>query len=165
MRTVALPETDLPAKLTLHPERGMTEDEYFNFCAANPNVRFERTSQGEIIIVPPAGGESSFRRGDAFAELRNWARRDGRGRFLALAPEFVIEVMSPSDRLLAMQAKMQEWVDNGVQLAWLIDGDARMVYVYRPGAPPEIKKGIRKLAGDGPVKGFVLDLTDIWAGL
>ncbi|MDX1979576.1 MAG: Uma2 family endonuclease [Bryobacteraceae bacterium] len=203
MRTVALPETDLPAKLTLHPERRMSTDEFFDFCVANPNVRFELTSQGEIIIVPPSGGESSAQNLSAAAQLYFWAMQSGRGKafdssggfvlasgavyapdaawvskaaierlpkagrekFLTLAPEFVIEVMSPSDRLSAMKAKMREWLDNGVQLGWLIDGAARTVYVFRPGAEPEVKTRIRKLAGDGPVKGFVLDLTDIWAGL
>ena len=53
-----LPEQALPARLFLNPELRMTDDDYFAFCMANPNVRFERTAQGEIIIVPPAGAES-----------------------------------------------------------------------------------------------------------
>jgi len=50
-------------------------------------------------------------------------------------------------------------------LAWLIDGDARAVWIYRPGKAPEKRTGITKLAGEGPVQGFVLDLKEIWAGL
>jgi len=54
----------------------------------------------------------------------------------------------------------------GVELGWLIDGDQQTVYVYRAGqAGPETQTGVLKIAGEGPVAGFELDLTDIWAGL
>jgi len=143
---VVFPEQALPAKLTFNPELPMSDDEYFDFCMANPDLRFERTAQGEIIIVPPAGLESSDRSGDAFGPLRDWARRDGGGRafdssaefilptgaalspeaawvsnrrlselskeqrrkFPSVCPEFVIEVMSPSDRMPLAKEKMQE---------------------------------------------------------
>ena len=201
---VVLPEQALPAKLTLNPELRMTDDEYFEFCTANPGLWFERTAQGEIIIVPPAGWESDHQNADVVGQLRNWAKQDGRGKvsgptvqfilptgasfapdaawvsnsqlarfsraqrrkFLALAPEFVVEVMSPSDRLRTAQQKMQDWIRGGVELAWLIDGDEQTVYIYRAGQQePEKQTGIMKLAGEGPVAGFELDLTDIWAGM
>ena len=54
----------------------------------------------------------------------------------------------------------------GVELGWLIDADLKTVYIYRAGqAEPEKRTGIRKVKGEGPVVGFELDLTDIWAGL
>jgi Uma2 family endonuclease len=77
----------------------------------------------------------------------------------------VAEVMSPGDRLPTVQAKMEEWVANGVPLGWLIDGDAQTVYVYRIGKPMEKLTGLTTLPGDGPIMGFALDLTAIWAGL
>ena len=80
-------------------------------------------------------------------------------------PEFVVEVMSPSDHLKAAQAKMETWIANGVQLGWLIDGDAHTVYIYRKGRPPRTRRDIAELAGEGPVKGFTLNLKPIWAGL
>ncbi len=88
-----------------------------------------------------------------------------RRRFPRVAPEFVIEVMSPSDTLTEAQAKMQEWIDAGVELGWLIDGDARTVMVYRPGQEPAARTGISELAGEGPIAGFVLPLEPLWAGL
>jgi Uma2 family endonuclease len=201
---VTLPEDALPAKLTLNPELRMTDDEYYAFCMASPDARFERTAEGEIVIVPPAGWESDFRNTAIVGRLEPWARRDGRGRafgptaefilptgaalspdaawvsnrriaqvpkkqrrkFPPVCPEFVIEVMSPSDRLPAAKEKMEWWVLAGVELAWLIEGDRQAVYVYRAGqAGPETLTGILKIAGEGPVDGFELDLTDIWAGL
>jgi len=86
-------------------------------------------------------------------------------KFLRLTPEFVIEVLSPSDRLNKAKQKMEVWIANGVQLGWLIDGDRRTVYVYRKGKSPATRRGIQKLPGEGPVAGFVLDLTPIWEGL
>jgi Uma2 family endonuclease len=88
-----------------------------------------------------------------------------RGEFLRLTPEFVVEVMSPSDRLAAAQRKMKEWLANGVDLAWLIHGDARRVYVYRPGCESRLYSGVQTLAGEGPVEGFTLALGEIWEGL
>ena len=87
-------------------------------------------------------------------------------KFPRLSPEFVIEVMSPSDRLKAAKLKMTEWIAGGVDLGWLIDGDRETVYVYRNGQKePEKFQGISKLAGEGPVAGFELDLAEIWEGL
>ena len=200
---VALPETGLPAKILLNSRHKLSDEEFWKFCAENPDLNIERTEQGEIVIVPPAGYESSYRSGDVYAQLRQWARTDGRGRasdcsamfllprgaglspdaawvsnqqvslltkeqlkkFVPLTPEFVVEVMSPSDRLRRMKQKMEQWIANGVQLAWLIHGDAKSIFIYRPGAAVEKRQGVSHLDGEGPVKGFRLDLTDIWEGL
>ena len=199
-----LPEEAFPAKLTLNPELRMNDDEYYAFCISSPDVRFERTAEGEIVIVPSAGGDSDYQCLEAGGQLRDWAKRDGRGKafgssvefilptgaalspdaawvsnrrisevskeqrrkFPPVCPEFVVEVMSPSDRLPAAKKKMEEWMRAGVELGWLIDGDGQAVYVYRAGqAAAEMLTGILKISGEGPVAGFELDLTDIWAGL
>ena len=200
---IALSELEMPATLLLHRDKRVTDREYVSFCEANPDLRLERTSEGEIVIVPPAGMESDYRSLGVGGELRAWAKRDGRGkafgcsvqffllngaarspdaawmsnarlasvapqerrRFAHTVPEFVIEVMSPSDRRAAAQRKMREWIENGVELAWLIDGDARTVHVYSAGRDPEVFSGIDEITGEGPVAGFVLDLREIWAGL
>jgi Uma2 family endonuclease len=201
---VVLPEQALPAKLTLNPELRMSDDQYYDFCMSNADVRFERTAQGEILIVPPAGPESDHRNVEVTAQLHDWAKRDRRGntfgpsvefilpsgaayspdaawvsnerlaqftkeqrrKFLRLCPEFVVDVMSPSDRLKAAQDKMDDWMANGVALGWLIDGDNQTVYIYRTGQTGAEKQvGAHALAGEGPVAGFELNLTDIWAGL
>jgi Uma2 family endonuclease len=88
--------------------------------------------------------------------------------FPHLVPEFVVEVMSPSDRLAAAQKKMRLWAANGVELGWLIDGDARRVYVYRGAlgnAEPRLVADSESIVGEGPVDGFVLQLEEIWEGL
>ncbi len=86
-------------------------------------------------------------------------------KFPRLCPDFVVELVSPSDRRTQVRLKMQQWIKNGVQLGWLIDPDKRSATIYRPGAEPQVLVNPDQLSGEGVVAGFVLDLKDIWAGL
>ena len=60
---------------------------------------------------------------------------------------------------------MERWVANGVQLAWLIDGDAKTVYVYRKALAPKTRRAAAEIRGEGPVEGFILELAAIWKGV
>lgn len=91
--------------------------------------------------------------------------KEQKKRFLPLCPDFVVELMSPTDRLPMVMAKMHEWMENGATLGWLIDPDARTVYIYRPGQEAEEIVNADHVAGEGPVDGLRLELTDIWQGL
>lgn len=82
-------------------------------------------------------------------------------RFLRLAPAFLIELRSPSDRLAACREKMEAWMANGVQLGWLVDPKARRVLIYEPGMEARSEDG-PKAIGSGPVEGFVLELLEVW---
>jgi Uma2 family endonuclease len=85
-----------------------------------------------------------------------------RQKFLPLCPEFVIELRSPTDSLDVLREKMQEYVDNGAQLAWLIDPEQKRVYVYRPGEPVQALEHPEKISGQPLLSGFELDLREIW---
>ena len=82
--------------------------------------------------------------------------------FAPICPDFVIELRSPSDSLAVVQAKMAEYMDNGARLGWLIDPQARRVYVYRPGQTVAMLDAPETVSGDPELPGFVLDLTEIW---
>jgi Uma2 family endonuclease len=97
----------------------------------------------------------------ATAEQLEGLTRDDLRRFLRLAPAFIIELRSESDRLPPIEEKMESWIANGVQLAWLVDPQKRQVSIYQPGMSPRIDSG-RRIAGSGPVEGFVLDLEEVW---
>jgi Uma2 family endonuclease len=111
--------------------------------------------------------------GAALSPDASWLLRDRleqftkeqKKRFLQLCPDFVVELISPTDRLSRVKTKMREWIENGVALGWLIDADRRTVYIYRPGEDPQELVDIDHVLGEGPVAGFRLDLTDIWRGL
>ncbi len=83
-------------------------------------------------------------------------------RFPSICPDFVIEIVSPSDRLPKLRAKMDEYIANGVRLGWLIDPDERKVYVYRPGKKVQCRSGIRQISASPELPGFVLKLAEIW---
>jgi Uma2 family endonuclease len=82
--------------------------------------------------------------------------------FLPLAPDFVIELRSASDRLKPLQDKMIEYRDNGVRLGWLLNAKERAVEIYRPGKEIEVLKSPNSLFEEEVLPGFVLDLKDIW---
>jgi Uma2 family endonuclease len=87
---------------------------------------------------------------------------EGRGRFLPLHPDFVIELWSPSDRLSTLKKKMEEYVENGVSLGWLNDPKNRTVHIYRPGRSPEVLEDPLFVAGEGAISGFSLDLKPVF---
>jgi Uma2 family endonuclease len=82
-------------------------------------------------------------------------------RLPRLCPDFVIELLSPSDSVKEAKAKMEWWIENGVALGWLIDPYKRRVFLYRPDIDPVIENG-GTVQGSGPVDGFTLDLAEVW---
>ena len=87
---------------------------------------------------------------------------DERKGFGHICPDFVIEIRSASDRLSTLQAKMQEYIDNGTRLGWLVDPIGRRAYVYRPGEAVEVLDSPQTLSGDPELVRFTLDLIAIW---
>ena len=84
-----------------------------------------------------------------------------RKKFAPICPEFVIELRSESDNLRILQDKMQEYIDNGTQLGWLIDRKQRQVFIYRPNIPIEKLDNPKTLYDESLLPGFVLDLSQI----
>ena len=82
--------------------------------------------------------------------------------FAPLCPDFVIELRSHSNTLKSLQDKMQEYLENGSQLAWLIDPLERRVYIYRTGEEVEMLIDPATVSADPTLKGFVLQLTELW---
>jgi Uma2 family endonuclease len=99
-----------------------------------------------------------------------WIKRDRweaipaelRKRFAPICPEFVIELRSETDNLRILQDKMQEYIDNGTQLGWLIDRKQRRVFIYRPNIAVEQLDNPKTLNGEPLLLGFVLDLSQVW---
>lgn len=69
----------MPTIIKLHPVVQMNDDQFFEFCQENPDYRFERTANQEIIVLPPTGSESGNRNANLIVQLGIWAERNGTG--------------------------------------------------------------------------------------
>lgn len=83
-------------------------------------------------------------------------------KIVPFAPDFLIELRSPTDFLEDLQAKMQEYIENEVSLGWLIDPTTHKVYVYRSNQAVEILENPMEVSGEPLLKGLVLNLKEIW---
>lgn len=84
-----------------------------------------------------------------------------RKKFPHISPDFVMELRSETDRLSALQAKMNEYIENGVRLAWLIDPGSKQVHIYQTGEIPVIFDKPSSICGGSVLVGFVLDLAGV----
>jgi Uma2 family endonuclease len=110
----------------------------------------------------PKGGDRSP---DAsWIPLEKWQNLtpQQQAKFLPLCPDFLIELLSPTDKLKDTQKKMQEYLDNGVKLAWLINRKHKQVEIYREGKEVEILANPMSLSGENILPGFVLEMELIW---
>ena len=186
--------------LDLNPIGSLTEEAFYQLCQRNPDLKLERSAQGDLVIMPHTGGESGRRNADIMIDLGLWNRQtqrgytfdsstcfklpngaerspdaawiakdrwealsqDDRAKFPPIAPDFVIELRSFSDRLEVLQAKMREYQENGVVLGWLINPHDRQVEVYRRGQPVEVLDQPNTVSGEAILPGFILDLNRIF---
>lgn len=85
---------------------------------------------------------------------------DDREKFVHAVPEFVVEIRSNSDSPRLLREKMEEYIANGVLLAWYIDRVQQFVEIYRANGEVEKLPGLdRKLSGEDVLPGFEFDLT------
>jgi Uma2 family endonuclease len=191
-----------PMLLRLAPVIDLSDEQFFDLCQLNRDLRLERTSQGDLVIMPPTGGETGRTNFKLTQVFGNWVDADGTGvgfdsstgfalpngakrspdlawvkrdrwealtpeqrkGFAPLCPDFVVELRSPSDALATVQAKMQEYLDNGAHLGWLIDPIEKKVYIYRPQTPVVCLDNPQAISGEPVLPGFVLELGRIWNG-
>jgi len=119
------------------------------------------TFDSSTIFTLPDG---ALRSPDAsWIEKSQWEAltEDEQEDFALICPDFVAELRSSSDRLSAVQKKMQEWITNGARLGWLIDPRSRRVEIYRPGQEVEILDNPTSVSGEPVLPGFTLDLKGI----
>jgi len=68
-----------PLIVHLHPVLDLSNDQFFELCQINRDLRIERSAHGECIVMPPTGGETSEQNAEITMQLRAWAKRDGTG--------------------------------------------------------------------------------------
>ena len=189
--------------LTVHmpPSTQLTDKQFYELCRANAELRIERTANGELIFMPPTGGETGrhnakitarfviWNEETSFGEVFDsstcfklpngadrspdvaWVKQDRwdaltpaqKEKFPPIAPDFVLELMSPTDSLETAKAKMQEYRENGVKLGWLINRKKQQVEIYRLDQQVEILQAPPNLSGEAILPGFILNLQWFWS--
>ncbi len=145
----------------------LDDEQFLELCQANPDLKFERTSQGNLVIMSPTGGETGKKNAEIIGDFIIWNRRQKQGivfdsstafkfpngairspdvawikkerwealspeereNFPHIAPDFVLELRSKTDALSEIQGKLEEYLENGVRLGWLIDPEEETVLV------------------------------------
>ncbi|MEA5448949.1 Uma2 family endonuclease [Leptolyngbya sp. CCNP1308] len=185
--------------LTLDPVVQLTREQFYELCKVNHDIHLERSSTGDLILMPPTGWESGRQNSKLNLRVGAWAEQDGTGfvfdsstgfslpngadrspdvawvaksriedlapdpaKFLPLAPDFLIELRSATDKLATLQHKMSEYRDCGVRLGWLIDPQEKRVEIYRLGRPTEYLSQPEQLSGEEVLPGFALVMAEIW---
>jgi len=185
--------------LNLKPLIVLNPEHFLQICASNPDTKLELSSEGDLVIMSPTGGESGIRNNKLTVRVGIWTEQDGTGvsfdsstmfqlpngafpspdaawvelsrwnalsksdkqGFPPICPDFVVELRSQSDTLKSLQNKMQEYMDNGAKLGWLIDPFHRRVEIYRRGQPKEVLINPSELSGENILPNFVLFLQGI----
>lgn len=122
-----------------------------------------QTGLGEVfssstVFKLPNGGDRSPDAAWVQAERWNGLTPEQQTKFPPLCPDFVIELRSESDRLKPLQEKMQEYLDSGLRLGWLINPQGRTVEIYRFNQDVEIVQWPVELSGEAVLPGFVLHI-------
>ena len=100
----------------------------------------------------------------SWVKVERWNRltEDEKASFAPICPDFVIELRSTSDTITGLKAKMEEYIDNGVSLGWLIDRKNRTIYIYRPNQDPQVLNNPNQISAEPELPGFTLPMTKIW---
>lgn len=192
--------TDIPVPISFHPLATLTDEEFFDFCQRNKELRIERDAEGDVTVMSPTGIDSSGSNTDLIIDFGIWSRKDGRGklfesnagfilpngairapdvawvrfkkldnftrtekkRFVPVVPDFVVELRSETDSISKLKEKMEEYIDNGVSVGWLIDPQNEEVWVYRADRAPEKLDKPTHLTGVADFADLSIPIGYIW---
>jgi Uma2 family endonuclease len=183
------------------PITTISTNQFEQLCAANPDIKFERTPTGELVIMSPTGGETGMNNATLIARFVVWNEQlnlgkvfdsstcfrlpnggerspdvawieksrwealtsEQRRKFPPICPDFVLELRSPSDNLILLQSKMQEYLNGGAKLGWLLNPEDNQAEIYRPGQSTEVLQSPGTLSGETILPEFTLNLDWLWS--
>ena len=155
---------------------------YLDLGIWNRQAKLGQAFDSSTIFILPNGARRSPDVSWLTESKWNTLTQKQKEGFPPITPDFVIELVSPSDlrnqRYEDLQnkmmsdpaptkgarerAKMQNYLNNGVQLGWLIEPKAKIVEIYRLGKQVEILNNPQTLSGEDVLPGFILDLSEIF---
>ncbi len=162
--------TDTGELIVMSPTGGEAGEKNFNLYIDlgiwNRQTRLGKAFDSSTVFILPNGARRSP--DVSWIGLDRWETLTPQEKqgFPPIAPDFIIELVSPSDlrnqRYEDLQTKMIEYLNNGVQLGWLIEPSAKRVEIYQFGQAVEVFNNPQTLSGRNVLPGFVLDLSEIF---
>ena len=186
--------------IDISPISSLSDEDLLKLCAANKELRIERTSQGELVIMSPSYPFTGRRNSIILHRVFSWNEQSGLGEvfdsssgftlpnnamrapdaawiakdrwnalpeedlyaFSHICPDFVVELMSETDRLEPAKEKMEEWIANGCHLGWLIDPKREQAHIYRADGTYSLVEGFdNNLSGENVLPQFELYLQEL----
>ena len=182
------------------PNGGMTDEQFYQFCVLNSELRIERTADKIIEIMPPTNSDTGKRNFTLSGELYIWNKKHNLGegfdsstgfklpngaerspdvawianerwkeipesqkkRFAPIAPDFVAEIRTGDQGLTYLKDKMEEYIECGCRLAWLIDPKNRKTWVYSENGDIQTIPFDTPLSGGEVMPGLEIRLADIF---
>ena len=178
----------------------VTDQQFEQLAVVNRDIRLEKASDGELIVMSPTGAETGNRNVELATEFAIWNRKYKLGkvfdsstgfklpngatrspdvswvaierwnnlteierqRFAPICPDFVLELRSSSDSIAQLSKKMQEYIENGALLGWLINPQDQEVEIYRPNQEKQILKNPIEISAENILPNFTLKTNLIW---
>ncbi|WP_424098166.1 Uma2 family endonuclease [Moorena producens] len=186
--------------INIPPTFKVTEEQFKILATANREKRLERTANGELIVMPPTGGNTGKRNAQLSAQFVIWNNQTKLGvvfdsscafrlpngadrspdvswvkierwnqltpeqqdTFPPLCPDFVLELRSRTDTMESLRQKMQEYLDNGISLGWLIDPKNKIVEIYKSQQQVKVLNSPKTLSAEEVLPGFSLNFETVW---
>jgi Uma2 family endonuclease len=97
-----------------------------------------------------------------FISLERYAQRQSKRGYLDVAPELVVEILSPDDSMMEMTQKLRDYFSIGVRLIWVVDPEARSVFAYR--SLTDVREFTEQdtLTGDEVLQGFTVPVARLF---
>lgn len=178
----------------------VTDQQFEQLAVVNRDIRLEKASDGELIVMSPTGAETGNRNVELATEFVIWNRKYNLGKvfdsstgfklpngatrspdvswvainrwnnlteierqkFAPICPDFVLELRSSSDSIAQLSKKMQEYIENGALLGWLINPQDQEVEIYRPNQEKQILKNPIEISAENILPNFTLKTNLIW---
>jgi Uma2 family endonuclease len=177
----------------------LSDEQFENVCRKHPDLQFELSAKGELIIMPPTLPDTGWKNSRLTRRVGNWTEENNgvdfdsstiftlkngakrspdvawitlekwnnfsdseKKKVSKITPDFVIELRSSTDSVKTLQAKMREYIENGVKLGWLIDPDHKKVHIYRANGEVEVLQNPETLDGEDILIGFRLNVQEIF---
>ncbi|MBP0011410.1 MULTISPECIES: Uma2 family endonuclease [unclassified Roseofilum] len=125
----------------------------------NRQTQLGKVFSSSTVFILPNGGKRSPDVAWIANDLWETLTLEEQEQFAPICPDFVIELRSRTDSLTQLQEKMQEYLDAGLKLGWLIDPQNQQVQIYRPNQPIETVGLPSILSGETILPEFTLELA------